>query len=72
MQWDVPGNGWAKKNSSFKMGSDTLAISFTIHRLSRSKLIQLWKSENETRGIILLPGGKQTNKYDTDGEPLFM
>ena len=74
MDWNIPGRGWANLNATnnFKMEPDTLIISLTLHKLSRMKLIHLWKLENETRGIILISGGKQTNKYDTDGEPLFM
>ena len=58
----------------FSQGLDTYRVPMSLHEENRSRLLESLKKANKgstSRGIILLQGGKQTPRYDTDHEPLF-
>jgi Xaa-Pro dipeptidase len=66
----------------FSLGLKTYKVPMALHELNRARLVQSMLNEllqglsEETsaslpRGVILLEGGKQTTRYDTDHEPVF-
>lgn len=70
----------------YSQGLDTFRVPMTLYEMNRSKVVRsmnmlLEKNNNNDnsssiknksqRGIILLQGGKQTTRYDTDHEPEF-
>eukprot|EP00049_Salpingoeca_infusionum_P008617 m.142578 g.142578 ORF g.142578 m.142578 type:complete len:507 (-) comp14063_c0_seq1:1811-3331(-) len=54
----------------FKMGKGTQSIPKALHRENRERLVAGMKEAGES-GIILLEGGKQTTRHDTDHEDIF-
>eukprot|EP00571_Detonula_confervacea_P014720 CAMPEP_0172298526 /NCGR_PEP_ID=MMETSP1058-20130122/1142_1 /TAXON_ID=83371 /ORGANISM="Detonula confervacea, Strain CCMP 353" /LENGTH=524 /DNA_ID=CAMNT_0013007803 /DNA_START=424 /DNA_END=1998 /DNA_ORIENTATION=- len=43
-----------------------------LYEVNRARVVQAMLEENSsTKGLILLEGGKQTTRYDTDHEPVF-
>ena len=43
-----------------------------LYEINRAKVVQsMLKQDSNIRGLILLEGGKQTTRYDTDHEPVF-
>ena len=43
-----------------------------LYEINRAKVVQsMLKQDSSIRGLILLEGGKQTTRYDTDHEPVF-
>ena len=60
----------------FSLGLDTYRVPAELHRENRQRLVgrMLASSSSaggEGRGLVLLEGGKQTTRYDTDHEPVF-
>ena len=70
----------------YSQGLETFRVPMTLYERNRSKVVQsllstLLPGENgmsssksthsEKKGLILLQGGKQTTRYDTDHEPEF-
>mmetsp|Transcript_24936 Transcript_24936/g.58858 ORF Transcript_24936/g.58858 Transcript_24936/m.58858 type:complete len:596 (-) Transcript_24936:54-1841(-) len=66
----------------FSLGLDTYRVPMALHELNRARLVEamierLMKTEETSdspalpRGVILIEGGKQTTRYDTDHEPVF-
>jgi len=62
----------------YSLGLKTYRVPMALYELNRARLVQsmleaLMGDETETlpRGVILLEGGKQTTRYDTDFEPIF-
>jgi len=43
-----------------------------LYEINRAKVVQsMLEQDSNIRGLILLEGGKQTTRYDTDHEPVF-
>mmetsp|Transcript_4301 Transcript_4301/g.4743 ORF Transcript_4301/g.4743 Transcript_4301/m.4743 type:complete len:562 (-) Transcript_4301:266-1951(-) len=63
----------ACKGSYYSQGLETYRVPMALYELNRARLVQAMVSKlGETgTGIILLQGGKQTTRYDTDHEPIF-
>jgi Xaa-Pro dipeptidase len=62
------------KGPMYSLGLNTYQVPMALHELNRARLVQsmLEKSDgSNSRGVILLEGGKQTTRYDTDFEPVF-
>ena len=56
----------------FSLGLDTYRIPMALYELNRVRLVQAMLEKNKNaQGVILLEGGKQTTRYDTDHEPIF-
>jgi Xaa-Pro dipeptidase len=53
------------------MGLGTLKVPMTMHAENREKLVAAMKSAGHERGIVLLQGGCQESRYDTDTELVF-
>jgi hypothetical protein len=66
----IPGAGWS---SIFQMKpSNTLAVPTDLHKVSCKKLcLQMKEKLALLQGVVILEGGQQLSKYDTDGEPIF-
>jgi hypothetical protein len=65
-----PGNGWSK--SVFQVGKGrTLAIPLEIHQAARKKLVEMFRKNGKSTGVILFQGGEDQCAYDTDTEILF-
>jgi Xaa-Pro dipeptidase len=60
------------KSSTFSMGSDTYSVPMSMHAESRKKLVdRLQRRGVHPEAVVLLQGGSQRMKYDTDREFLF-
>jgi Xaa-Pro dipeptidase len=62
--------------SYFSMGKGTLRVPMALHRTNRAAvttllLSSLGKRAEHGGGVLLLQGGEQTERHDTDNEPLF-
>lgn len=57
----------------FSQGLDTYRIPMAMYELNRARLVHsmMEKLGDAATGIILLQGGRQTTRYDTDHEPVF-
>ncbi|CAG2103415.1 unnamed protein product [Medioppia subpectinata] len=56
----------------FQMGCHTLAISSSLHRNNRLRLVDRLKAKNLSNNcLIVLQGGETQNMYCTDVEPVF-
>ena len=54
------------------LGLDTYKVPMALYELNRMRLVQaIMDDAGERRGVILLQGGAQTTRYDTDHEPVF-
>lgn len=69
----IPGQGWSDNKSVFQLGKNkTLAVPLIdTHQGNRQNLINILKSRDVTTGIILVKGGSDGCKYDTDQEIVF-
>lgn len=66
----IPGFGWSKP--VFQLGhGKTLAVPMTVHEISRKKLIDFFHDKDIKEGLIILQGGEDQCRYDTDTEILF-
>ena len=58
----------------FQLGSETLKVPLALFSLNRQRLVKRL-SDNpevpETGAVVLLEGGKQETRYDSDTEPVF-
>ena len=66
------------KGPVYSLGLNTYQVPMALHELNRARLVQSMlekldssSSSSSSRGVILLEGGKQTTRYDTDHEPVF-
>lgn len=62
------------KGSVYSLGLNTYRVPMALHELNRARLVQSMLEKldgTNSRGVILLEGGKQTTRYDTDHEPVF-
>eukprot|EP00532_Pseudo-nitzschia_australis_P006145 CAMPEP_0168162824 /NCGR_PEP_ID=MMETSP0139_2-20121125/36_1 /TAXON_ID=44445 /ORGANISM="Pseudo-nitzschia australis, Strain 10249 10 AB" /LENGTH=604 /DNA_ID=CAMNT_0008079653 /DNA_START=34 /DNA_END=1848 /DNA_ORIENTATION=- len=68
------------KGPIYSLGLNTYRVPMALHELNRARLVQSMaktlmgkeaNSKSLPRGVILLEGGKQTTRYDTDHEPVF-
>lgn len=59
----------------FSLGLDTYRVPMALHELNRARLVQSMLEklggDDDATGVILLEGGKQLTRYDTDHEPIF-
>ena len=57
----------------YSQGLDTFRVPMALHEVNRAKLVQcmIQTYGPSVKGLILLEGGKQTTRYDTDHEPVF-
>ena len=65
-----PGLGWASNMPSFQLGEKTLRIPMTLHKSARLKVVESLK-EKSFSGFVLLSGGEEALRYDSDHELLF-
>ena len=56
------------RGAAFDLGLATYRVPMALHALNRARLCERLGLES---GIVLLEGGKQTTRYDTDHEPVF-
>jgi len=64
----------------YSLGLNTYRVPMALHGLNRARLVRSLlenldddgkSGSSSGRGVILLEGGKQTTRYDTDYEPVF-
>ncbi|KAL9187096.1 hypothetical protein ACHAXT_010816 [Thalassiosira profunda] len=56
----------------YSQGLDTFKVPLALYEVNRARVVQAMLDTDPTmRGLILLEGGKQTTRYDTDHEPVF-
>ena len=56
----------------YSQGLNTFQIPMAMFEVNRAKVVQSMLEQNPSaKGLILLEGGKQTTRYDTDHEPVF-
>ena len=65
----------AVPDAAFWRGGATLRVPASLHAANRARLVEALVAELEERGIqpgvVVLQGGKELPKYDTDGELVF-
>ena len=61
------------KGPAFSQGLETYRVPMALYELNRARLTSamLEKLGPDAQGLILLQGGKQATRYDTDHEPVF-
>lgn len=70
------------KGPIYSLGLKTYRVPMALYELNRARLVQSMLEDLQTkhkissdslpsRGLVLLEGGKQTTRYDTDHEPVF-
>lgn len=64
--------------SAFQMGRETYRVPMSLHAANRAKVAALIvaatskdAARSVARDVVLLKGGEQPERYDTDNEPLF-
>ncbi len=56
----------------YSQGLNTFKIPMALFEINRAKVVQsMLEQDPSAKGLILLEGGKQTTRYDTDHEPVF-
>lgn len=56
----------------YSQGLETFQVPMALYEVNRARVVQSMLETNPSmRGLILLEGGKQTTRYDTDHEPVF-
>ena len=64
----------------YSQGLETFQVPMALYEVNRARVVQSMLEQLEdggvsggsvTKGLILLEGGKQTTRYDTDHEPVF-
>ena len=56
----------------YSQGLETFQVPMALYEINRARVVQsVLKEDPNLRGLILLEGGKQTTRYDTDHEPVF-
>jgi len=55
----------------FSMGLDTFEVPMLLHKQNRDKLVSKMHEQGHVVGIVLLQGGVQECRYDTDTELIF-
>jgi Xaa-Pro dipeptidase len=56
----------------YSQGLNTFQVPMAMFAVNRAKVVQsMLEQDPSAKGLILLEGGKQTTRYDTDHEPLF-
>ena len=62
------------QDPTFHLGLDTYRVPMALHGLNRARLVRAMLRElgdDAATGVVLLEGGRQTTRYDTDHEPVF-
>lgn len=61
------------KNPFYSQGLNTYRVPFALYELNRARLVEAMLEQlgPNRNGMILLQGGQQTTRYDTDHEPVF-
>ena len=54
--------------AKYDQGLDTYRVPMALHALNRARLCERMKKH---KGVVLLQGGDQQTRYDTDHEPVF-
>ena len=56
----------------YSQGLNTFQVPMALFEVNRAKVVQsMLEQDPSAKGLILLEGGKQTTRYDTDHEPVF-
>jgi Xaa-Pro dipeptidase len=56
----------------YSQGLNTFKVPMAMFEINRAKVVQhMLEQDPNVKGLILLEGGKQTTRYDTDHEPVF-
>ena len=55
----------------FSMGLDTFRVPMSLHAENRARLVAVLRAAGKVSGVVLLQGGNQESRYDTDHEPIF-
>jgi len=56
----------------YSQGLNTFKVPMAMFEVNRAKVVQsMLEQDPSAKGLILLEGGKQTTRYDTDHEPVF-
>lgn len=56
----------------YSQGLNTFQVPMAMFEVNRAKVVQsMLEQDPSAKGLILLEGGKQTTRYDTDHEPVF-
>jgi len=56
----------------YSQGLETFKVPMALYEINRARVVQsMLEQDSNIRGLILLEGGKQTTRYDTDHEPVF-
>ncbi len=65
----------AQPDPTFWRGGETLRVPVSLHAANRARLLEALATELVDRGIapgvVVLQGGREQRKYDTDGEHVF-
>ena len=64
-------NGAACDHPTFNLGLRTFCVPMALHEINRAKLVERMVQNGQKSGVILLQGGDQQHRYDTDHEPVF-
>jgi Xaa-Pro dipeptidase len=63
----------ATKEAQFSMGPGTFAVPMSMHAAARRRLVERLRRHGVPEGaVVLLQGGEQQTKYDTDRDLLFL
>mmetsp|Transcript_28811 Transcript_28811/g.52149 ORF Transcript_28811/g.52149 Transcript_28811/m.52149 type:complete len:617 (-) Transcript_28811:176-2026(-) len=56
----------------YSQGLETFQVPMALYEVNRARVVQaMLEKDSSAKGLILLEGGKQTTRYDTDFEPVF-
>merc|ERR1719491_2219542 len=56
----------------YSQGLETFRVPMALYEVNRARVVQaMLEKDGSARGLVLLEGGKQTTRYDTDHEPVF-
>ena len=56
----------------YSQGLETFQVPMALYEINRARVVEVMlENDPTTKGLILLEGGKQTTRYDTDHEPVF-
>ena len=54
---------------TFNLGLETYRVPFALHELNRLKVVEaVLPALGEAKAVVLLQGGEQATRYDTDHE----
>ncbi|KAL7546506.1 hypothetical protein ACHAWF_009835 [Thalassiosira exigua] len=56
----------------YSQGLETFRVPMALYQINRARVVRaMLERDPSARGLIVLEGGKQTTRYDTDHEPVF-